>query len=169
MWTKLSRWMTSFSVESVHHFGHFPFTILTKLCMNTWISGLQFKISLLRGCFSHKTAKMGYFRYRLYAGNPVCYYRIYYKILLQCLTHKTQCSSGSGLVFTRFTTRYYYTVLLTSLSVVVVVVLCCYRIYCKILLHCLTHKSQCSSGSGLMLLQDLLQDTTTLSNSQVSV
>ena len=93
---------------------------------------------------------MGYFRYRLYAGNPVCYYRIYYKILLQCLTHKTQCSSGSGLVFTRFTTRYYYTVLLTSLSVVVVVVLCCYRIYCKILLHCLTHKSQCSSGSGLM-------------------
>jgi len=99
----------------------------------------------------------------------LCCYRIYCKILLHCLTHKSQCSSCSGLVFTGFTTRYYYTVLHTSLSVVVVVVLCCYRIYYKILLHCLTHKTQCSSGSGLVLLQDLLQDTTTLSYPQVSV
>jgi len=99
----------------------------------------------------------------------LCCYRIYYKILLHCLTHKSQCSSGSGLVFTGFTTRYYYSVLLTRLSVVVVVVLCCYRIYYKILLQCLTHKSQCSSGSGLVLLQDLLQDTTTVSYSHVSV
>jgi len=45
-------------------------------------------------------------------------------------------------VITGFTTRYYYTVLHTSLNVVVVVVLC---------------------------LQDLLQDTTTLSNTQDSV
>jgi len=99
----------------------------------------------------------------------LCCYRIYCKILLHCLTHKTQCSSGSSLVFTGSTTRYYYSVLLTRLSVVVVVVLCCYRIYYKILLHCLTHKTQCSSCSGLMLLQDLLQDTTTLSYTQVSV